>query len=195
MWQLGVVVLPLADRAAFNGAFWRIEGRNVVIIKQKTESPDRLMHDLLHEGYHASQEPELANRAVLDVGNSLDSSPEELAANTFASDVLLDGRANELVTEVAKTARGHGPALKSAVPRVAKLENVSIGALANHLAWVLERQESPINWWGAAHNLQASAATDLMYARDKAFQYLVPPTDLDVDVELLFRALRAEEPA
>lgn len=195
-WELGVVVLPLSDRAAFNGAFWRINGCNVVIMKQNTASLDRLMDDVLHEIYHASQEPERANRAVLDQADRPNATdPEEVAAAAFASDVLLNGRANALAKEVAREAGGYGPALKSATQRVAKRRGVAVGALANHLAWVLERQHEPINWWGTAHNLQEDAKADLAYARDVAFERLTPPIDDDLDVELLFRALRAQEAA
>lgn len=196
-WELGVVVLPLQDRAAFHGAFWRIGGRNVVIIKQRTGSVERQMHDLLHEIYHASQEPELASRVVLEKdAPEISREEEEEAAAVYASDVLLDGRADELAMEVVREARNHGPALKSAVPRVATRVGVSVGALANHLAWLMDRQKpNPINWWGPANNLQQKAGSDLAYARQLAFERLSPPGDDDDDVEMLFRALRDEEEA
>jgi transcriptional regulator with XRE-family HTH domain/Zn-dependent peptidase ImmA (M78 family) len=193
-WELGVVVLPLQDRAAFHGAFWRINGRNVIIIKQKTSSVERQMHDLLHELYHASQEPESLSRAVLDRDSpeySRDQEEEEAAA--YASDVLLDGRANELVVEVGREAGSFGPALKSAVQRVAVRAGVSPGVLANHLAWVLSRQPKPIDWWGPATNLQEQAGADLAWSRQLAFEQLVPPGDDNVDADLLFRALRDDE--
>lgn len=193
-WELGVVVIPLVDRAAFNGAFWRIKRRNVIIIKQKTASPERLIHDALHEIYHASQEPDLPDRAVLEqLERPARTDTEDISANTFASDVLLNGSANELVEEVAREARSHGPALKSAVQQVAYRRHVAVGALANHLAWVLERQSPPLNWWGTAQNLQGNASSDFEYARTIAFNRLAPSGDNDIDVELLFRALRAAE--
>ncbi|HLL02298.1 MAG TPA: XRE family transcriptional regulator [Myxococcaceae bacterium] len=193
-WELGVVVLPLQDRAAFHGAFWRINGRNVIIIKQKTSSAERQMHDLLHELYHASQEPELPSRAVLDRDapeNSRDREEEEAA--TYASDVLLDGRANELAMEVAREAGKFGPALKSSVQRVATRAGVSAGVLANHLAWVLSRQPKPIEWWGAANNLQEQSEAHLDWSRQTAFERLIPPGEDNVDADLLFRALRDDE--
>lgn len=95
----------------------------------------------------------------------------------------------------AYTAYGFRLALKSATQRVARRRGVAVGALANHLAWVLARQDRPINWWGTAHNLQEDAKADLAYARDVAFERLTPPIGDDLDVELLFRALRAQEPA
>jgi hypothetical protein len=67
--------------------------------------------------------------------------------------------------------------------------------LANHLAWVLERQVPPINWWGTAQNLQESATTDLSYARRVALDGLVPKYTTDQDVALLYQALRSEDSA
>jgi transcriptional regulator with XRE-family HTH domain len=194
LWSHGVILIPLSDKAAFHAAFWRIDGRNVVVLKQRTDSVDRLVHDALHEAFHASQQPELSARVVLEGPDPLKSrESEEEDAVTFASDVLLDGRANELALSVAKEAGGYGPALKAAVQRVASDQQLSVGALANHLAWVLDRQDTPINWWGTANSLQASARADLSYAVDVAFARLVPPAGKDdADVELLFRALRTE---
>lgn len=195
LWEHGVVLIPLSDKAAFHAAFWRIDSRNVVILKQRTDSVDRLVHDALHEVFHAAQQPELATRAVLDSADAFNShQSEEEDAVTFASDVLLDGRANDFAIEVASDAGHDGRALKGAVQRVAARENVSVGALANHLAWVLDRQDQPINWRGTANNLQSSAKEDLSYAVKVAFARLIPPSGDDPDVELLFRALRTELP-
>lgn len=195
-WSLGIVVLPLRDRAGFHGAFWRIEGRNVVVLKQQTASLDRVIHDTLHEVFHASQEPELTTRSVIDANDLTQSSkdPEEQEANMFASDVLLAGRANELAEEVAHEAGNHGPALKRATLLVARRHGVSAGALANHLAWILQQQAQPIDWWGTAQNLQTVQAGVLDYARDIAFVRLVPPNEPNIDTELLFTALRSEDP-
>jgi transcriptional regulator with XRE-family HTH domain len=195
-WGLGIVVIPLRDRAGFNGAFWRIEGRNVIVLKQQTSSMDRVMHDTLHELFHASQQPQLLTRSVIETADltSRSSDPEEQEANMFASNILLAGRANELAEEVAKEARNDGPALKSAAMRVARRHGVSAGALANHLAWILQQQSPPFDWWGVAQNLQTSQLRVLDYANQIAFARLVPPAYPDIDAELLFNALRSEVP-
>lgn len=191
-WGLGIVIIPLRDKAGFNGAFWRINGRNVIVLKQQTSSIERVMHDALHEVYHASQEPDLPTRSVIDEADmtSVSTDPEEEEASMFASNVLLNGRANELVKEVADTAHSQGPALKGAASKVAQRHGVSVGALANHLAWVLQQQTSPFNWWGVAQNLQHSQENVLGYASDVAFTRLTPPQEPDLDAELLFNALR-----
>lgn len=193
-WSLGVVLLPLRDPGTFHGAFWRIEGRNVIVLKQRTSSADRLAHDALHELFHASREPERAERSVIDTDNYLESTDgEEEAATEFASDVLLDGRANKLAVAAATSAHNREPALKAAVERTAKAAGVSVGALANHLAWVLSRQSPPRNWWGTAQNLQKNGSEDYQFAKQAAFSRLQPPPDAGVDEDLLFRALRAED--
>lgn len=193
-WSLGVVVIPLNDAAAFHGAFWRIQGRNVIILKQRTESTARWMHDLLHEIYHSSLEPDLPQRTVLDTYDAMESrDKEEEDAATFASDVLLGGRANDLALECIAEAKRDIARLKGAVPKVAQRSGVRADVLANHLAWILDRQpgERRINWWGTAKNLQSDSSTDLSYAWRLCIERLVPPASADLDVDLLYRALRS----
>ncbi len=49
VWSLGIPVLPLRDPGAFHGACWRIEYRNVIVLKQGADSLARWLFDLLHE--------------------------------------------------------------------------------------------------------------------------------------------------
>ena len=49
VWSLGIPVLPLRDPGAFHGACWRIDGRNIIVLKQRTLSLARWLADLLHE--------------------------------------------------------------------------------------------------------------------------------------------------
>jgi transcriptional regulator with XRE-family HTH domain len=191
-WGMGIVIVPLRDRAGFNGAFWRIRGRNIIVLKQQTSSVERVMHDALHEIYHAAQEPHLATRSVIDATDmtSVVTDPEEQEANMFASNVLLNGQANNLAKEVAHIAHFNAPALKAATSKVARQHGVLVGALANHLAWVLQQQATPFNWWGTAQNLQESREDVLGYVSDVAFSRLSPPQESDFDAELLFNALR-----
>ncbi len=96
-WDLGVLVLPLKDSGHFHAATWRIRGRNVIVIKQKTRSEARWMIDLLHELWHAAQNPELPEHSVIEGDPPYPSSEqlmEEQIATDFAADVVFKGRAD-----------------------------------------------------------------------------------------------------
>lgn len=157
VWGLGVVVLPLDDPGAFHGACWRIGGRNVIVLKQRTKSEARWLFDLLHELWHASEEPELSERTILELSETdpdRRNGDEEKKASRFAGNVVLDGRAEELIAALMKETGGEIPLFKSALPKIAKRENVSTGSLANYLAFRLSLQGE--NWWGTANNLQTT---------------------------------------
>jgi Zn-dependent peptidase ImmA (M78 family) len=193
IWNLGIVVLPLDDPGAFHGACWRIKGRNVIILKQKTKSEARWLFDLFHELWHTSEEPELEERTVLELPETdpeRRNGDEEKKASRFAGNVVLDGRAEKLVGLIVQETGGEIPLFKSALPRIAQRENVSADSLANYLAFRLSLQGE--NWWGTANNLQTmgdpwSIARDAFLVRSNISK-LNP-----VDCGLLIRAL--EEPS
>jgi transcriptional regulator with XRE-family HTH domain len=191
-WASGVVVVPLSDPGSLHGALWRFDGRNVVFLKQRTSSAARWLADLLHELYHAAQEPDAMERTVLDLSDFFRSSdPEEAAAATFASDVILAKQAESLFREIAQRSKGQLERFKKLVPHVAEEAGVPADALANYIAWRLERNgEQSHNWWGTATNLQCDNATTIELARDLCFNNLQAVDD--PDVATLFRALRSE---
>ena len=159
-WDLGVPVLPLDDPGAFHGACFREGGRNVVVLKQRTSSEARWAFDLLHELWHAGQEPDLGERTVLEAGVGEaegDFSDEEKTASRFAAAVLLDGRGQELAEKCLAAARNDVPRLKAAVQRVASQESVPIDSLANYMAFRLAAEQNQ-DWWGTANSLQAVGA-------------------------------------
>lgn len=190
VWSLGVPVLPLNDSGAFHGACWRVAGRNVIVLKQRTRSAARWLHDLLHEYFHAAGHPDLEEHPVIEeseMAPSRRSSPEEKAASQFAGDVMLDGRAEELTEECVNAAKGRVEFLKKVVPTVAERNGVSVEALANYIAFRLSLQG--INWWGTATNLQADGISAMCTPRDVLlneanFSVLNP-----IDRDLLLRAL------
>ncbi|MCE9551909.1 MAG: helix-turn-helix domain-containing protein [Planctomycetes bacterium] len=189
-WSLGVAVLPLTDHGAFHGACWRNDGRNVIVLKQRTSSLARWINDCLHEMYHAGQEPEAKERSIIEdaeMSPERRESEEEQEATIFAGDVILDGRAEELVNMCINAASGQVPRLKSAVPIIAESEGVEVGALANYMAFRLSLQG--INWWGTAANLQNGDADPWEIARD----WLLPRLDLErlneIDRHILVQAL------
>ncbi|HEX3426398.1 MAG TPA: XRE family transcriptional regulator [Acidimicrobiales bacterium] len=167
VWRLGIPVVPLADPGAFHAVLWRTGGRNVIVLKQQNRTLSRWVFDLLHEVGHAIEEPTEAEYGVVDDDPEADADGE-VAANRFAGDVLLDGRAEELAQECVEAARGKVEYLKVAVRRVAARSGVETADLANYLAYRLSLQN--INWWGTATNLQSGEGDPWVVAREQFFR-------------------------
>jgi Zn-dependent peptidase ImmA (M78 family)/DNA-binding Xre family transcriptional regulator len=154
VWDLGIPVIPLSDPVRFHGACWRLNGRNVIVLKQSARGPSRWLFDLLHELHHAS-EPESASfaQSTLEATDKTRrESSDEIAAHQFAGRVLLDGRAEELFTDVVRAAQSKAAHLKQATKSIAQQQNVNLGILANYIAFRLYAEG--IDWWGTAANLQ-----------------------------------------
>lgn len=189
-WDLGVVVLPLRDRGTFHGACWRYDGRNVVILKQKSPHEARWLFDLLHEIFHAGQQPRANTLEVIEADeNSTERrhSAEEIAASQFAGEVILDGKAEILAQACVAAAQHSVSRLKSVVPAIAAQHDVGVGSLANYLAYRLSWQG--VNWWGAAANLQANDGDPWTIARDVFIERFPYDIDNELDRQLLDRAL------
>ena len=190
IWSLGVPVLPLNDPGQFHGACWRVSNRNVIVLKQKTNSSARWLHDLLHEYWHAAHEPHLEEHPIIEESElsvSRRASADERSASRFAGDVVLAGQAEELAELSVAAAGGSVERLKHAVRSVATDAHVPLDALANYMAFRLSLQG--INWWGAATNLQAETPLPSRSPRDLLLRSAefgrLNPTDRD----LLLRAL------
>jgi transcriptional regulator with XRE-family HTH domain len=195
-WDLGIVVLPLKDAGAFHGAMWRVKGQNIVVLKQTTKSIDRWLHDLLHEAFHAGQEPHLTERTLIEaseISGERRESDEEWDATQFAADVVLDGRAEELAkacvnaTKANAGASGSIERLKTVVPDVAANARVPVGALANYMAYRLSLQN--IDWWGAAQKLQSVDLDPWSIARDILLQRVQLSRIRGFERDLLLRAI------
>jgi len=190
LWSLGVPVLPLNDPGGFHGACWRVKGRNIIVLHQRTKSATRWLHDLLHEYFHAADHPLLEEHSVIEeseTSNVRRTSAEERNATRFAGDVMLDGRAEELAEACVNVAEGSVERLKAAVSTVARASDVSVEALANYMAFRLALQG--VNWWGAATNLQADGSSMLCTPRELLLRH-TRLTDLNpIDRDLLLRAL------
>ncbi|RBP05026.1 helix-turn-helix protein [Roseiarcus fermentans] len=189
-WDLGVVVLPLRDRGTFHGACWRYAGRNAVVLKQTSKHEARWLFDLLHELFHAGQQPEADTLEVIEADETSSerrNSDEEIAASQFAGDVVLNGEAEALAQACVQAARKSVERLKSVVPSIAEKNGVSVGGLANYLAFRLSWQG--VNWWGAAANLQADDSDPWKIARDVFVERFPYDIDNELDRQLLDRAL------
>ncbi|MDG2565874.1 ImmA/IrrE family metallo-endopeptidase, partial [Vibrio parahaemolyticus] len=131
--DLGVPVIPLNDSGAFHGATWRINGRNVVVLKQKSRHTSKWMFDLLHELYHASQSPELDEFIIVELSETSEerrNDQEEIDANNFAASVLLGEKAGSYIEQCFKNANGNIAWLKNSVIKVAEENDLDCGVLA-----------------------------------------------------------------
>ncbi len=191
--------MPLKDSGAFHAACWRVGGRNVIVLKQRTGSSGRWLFDLIHEICHALEEPNSPEFQVIESGvdsieASSDSAPSEVRANLFAGNVVLAGRAEELaeravdLTKKRPTEPGRLELLKKAVVSLATKEHVSVDALANYLAYRLALQGE--NWWGAAMNLQRTDEDPWSVARDVLLERTRLQKLNALDRRLLTQALR-----
>jgi hypothetical protein len=192
-WDLGIIVLPLADSGQFHGACWRIAGTNVVVLKQGERSAARWLLDLLHESFHAGRFPERSDFEVVEEPETSDvrrEDREEQQATWFASLVATDGRAEELFKAATDQAHGDLRRLKAAVARVATTAGADAGVLANYAAYRLSMQGE--NWWGTAANLQDRSLDPLEVAREAFFRHFDFSDLDDTGLELLTLALHDE---
>jgi len=194
--DLGIAVLPLNDPGAFHGACWRIDGRNVIVLKQRTNSPARWVIDLLHELRHLASRPSIEDISVIEPELLSKNAPsdvvdEETEATDFGGEIALGDNVEELAEKCVKAAKGKLEWLKSAVPRVAKDENVPVDLLANYMAYRLSLQGE--NWWGAAQNLQVLKGNPWQVARD----FVLARADFGkinpIERDFLLQALSADE--
>jgi transcriptional regulator with XRE-family HTH domain len=192
-WDLGIVVLPLGDGGQFHGAHWRIDGVNVVVLKQGERSAAKWLIDLLHEIFHAARFPDELSHVVVEEPETSDhrrDDPEERQATWFASLVATGGRAEEIFAELIAETNGDIRRLKSAVARKATATGLDAGVIANYVAQRLSLQD--VSWWGAAANLQDRSLDPLVAARDVFFRRF-DFTNLDeTELELLQLALHDE---
>ena len=190
VWDLGVVVLPLKGKGTFHGACWRYEGRNAIVLKQTSKHEARWTFDLLHELFHAAQRPEVETFELVEADATSAErrgSNEEIAASQYAGDVMLDGMADELAQRCVGLARNRIQRLKGVVGGVARAGGVSVGALANYLAFRLSWEG--FNWWGTAANLQRDDGDPWKIARDVFVERHPYRIEDEIDRALLDRAL------
>jgi hypothetical protein len=157
-------------------------------------SDARWLFDLLHELCHAGQEPDKDEFVVIEGADSaqeLQLSEEEKMASQFAGNVILDGRAEELVKKCVQSANRSVEQLKRVVPTVARQEHVSTDALANYMAFRLSLQK--LDWWGAAINLQVPSTAAWRITRDLLLARANIEVLDEVDRDLLLQALPSSE--
>ncbi len=191
IWDLGICVIPLDDSGAFHGASWNIDGRHVIVLKQKTKYQARWLYDLLHEFKHVLSDLDSENIGVIEYNEISPfgghESEKEREANTFASLLILDGRAETLAQKCVTEAQGKMELLKNAVIKVSQAENVGVDSLANYLAFRLSRQGQ--DWWGTANTLQTEEPSPIKITQKKLLEHLKLKKLAEPDQALLKRAL------
>jgi len=194
VWSLGVPVLPLDDEGAFDGAYWRVDGRHVIVLKQKSLSSARWLFDLLHDFRHATQHPALLENQIIESPPSSPeriNAPDEIDASEFAGDVTLAGHGPELVAACEAATAGRLQRLKSELPGVAKTLGVDLASAANFMAFQLSRTGQ--NWWGTAANLQPPGEQPWLMARDILLEHIQLDELSGPDQTLLRDALTERE--
>ena len=194
VWDLGIPILTLEDPGSFHGVSFYINERNVIVLKQNTTSTSRWMFDLLHEFWHASNDPKIRplhemekNRFKHEAKNS-----DEDIANKFAAAALLGRDPNELIDICVKKAKHHVPRLKATIHLVAKRENVSVSALANCVAFRYAK-EGNHDLWGIAANLQDSEDNPRKIIRNVLFENINFSSLAEADLELLKQSITYEK--
>lgn len=189
-WQLGIPILPLSDPGGFHAAFWRHEGRGVIVLKQGHRNSALWSFDLGHELRHAIEAPHESHRFVVDLPpQDLEghAPPEEVAANEFAADLLLGLKHERFFDLVWEKSEGKPALLKRTVELVARKEKVEVGLLAYYIAHRV--QARGISWWGTAVNLQPPSADPWALCKEE-FLARVDLSRLEViDRELMLQAL------
>jgi transcriptional regulator with XRE-family HTH domain len=193
-WDMGIPVLPLRDPGIFHGATWRVQGRNVIVVKQQTKSEARWMTDILHEVRHAAENPDLSENSAIEFDPRSDAytkSVDEEIATDFAADVLLNGKAEELAEECATACSRRMEWLKTSVHKVATRNGVREDVLANYLAYRLANEGQ--DWWATAMAMQRTNDDVWKLVREPAllrldWSRLAPP-----DRELLQMSLHSKE--
>ncbi len=193
-WDMGIPILPLSDPGVFHGATWRVQFRNVVVVKQRTTSEARWMTDILHELWHAAQSPELPESGVIELdprSEAYTQSVDEEIATDFAADVLLNGKAEELAEECAAVCNRRMEWLKNAVQKVATRNAVREDVLANYLAYRVKMEGQ--DWWATATSMQRTRQDAWQLVREPIllrtdWNRLSPP-----DRELLQKSLQPKE--
>lgn len=168
VWGMGICVLPLNDPGVFHGASWNIDGKHIIILKQKTQSHARWIFDLLHEVYHVFAHLDKENTSVLELEElnpfSNNDSIEELEANSFANQVIFGSRAEELAEQCVLEAKWDIKNLSKAVIKVAKKEKIREDFLSNYIAYRLTFQGE--SWWSSAIKMQITEPNPFIITKD-----------------------------
>jgi transcriptional regulator with XRE-family HTH domain/Zn-dependent peptidase ImmA (M78 family) len=168
-WDMGIYILPLNDSGIFHGAAWNINGKHVIVLKQRVTAHAKWLFDLLHELYHIlvhlKNSPDDVIIELSEISPmSKEEDERELEANSFASQIIFNENPEKMAQEAVTLAKGKIEFLKSAVEKIAKQYNVREDCLANYLAYRLAYQGN--QWWSTADTLQVKEPEPFIVVRD-----------------------------
>lgn len=174
VWDLGICLVPLKDSGVFHGACWNIDGKHVIVLKQKTSSQAKWIFDLLHELYHVFVHLEDAGAAIVELEEitfmSIDDSEEEGEANAFANRVIFGTRAEDIAKKCLDKANRRLDRLKRCVLEVADEEGIRADFIANYIAYRLSLENH--NWWGTADSLQVKTPSPADFVLHRLIDHL-----------------------
>ncbi len=155
-WDLGISVVPLNDQGVFHGASWNIDGKHVIVLKQRSQAHARWIFDLLHELYHVFVHLVEVNTSVIEIEElnpfAENYSIEEKEANAFADQFIFDHQAENIVQKSLEIAGYRLDQLKKATLSMSDETGIRADFIANYLAFRLQMNDK--NWWGTANTLQ-----------------------------------------
>jgi transcriptional regulator with XRE-family HTH domain/Zn-dependent peptidase ImmA (M78 family) len=191
VWDLGISVIPLNDQGVFHGASWNINGKHVVVLKQRNQAHARWIFDLLHELYHVFVHLENDNSSVIEVEElnpfANNDSVEEKEANAFADQFIFDHKAEQIVQKSLEKASYRLDQLKKATITISNETNIRVDFIANYLAFRLQMNEK--NWWGTANSLQVTDPDPFSVAKKVLNQRVSRENLNSIDKNLLESAL------
>lgn len=193
VWGCGVPVIPLKERGGFDAGYFRVAGRDVVVVNSVHREESRWLFYLLHDVHHVSETPDqpMLVENILD-GETAATEGSERRANQFATEAIFGGRSEALFQLALEKSQGKRALLQRAVVLVARQQNVDAGALALNVAYRLHEQGE--DWWGAAFNMQDRRGQPWDIARDTLMKHLNWSLLEPLDADLLGRALEVEPP-
>jgi Zn-dependent peptidase ImmA (M78 family) len=189
-WDQGIAVVPLGDPGVFHGAIWSVDGRVVIVLKQRTKWESRWTFDLAHELGHAARHLADSSSSVVELAEVNPLAPnvdeDEREASEFAAELLL-GEPETMARELAERTARAMKRLKAQVQAVAANHGVEADALANYMAWRLELEGE--DWWATAATLQEASGRAPTTARASLLARIDWARLSDDDAALLRAAL------
>lgn len=155
-WSINIAVFATDDAIGMNGAFWKRDGKAVIVLRNRGTEESRALFDLLHELFHmlTASDDSLVLIEADETSRDRRESRDERRADRFAAEVLTRRRLAELFREIVHESRGQASRLKLSVERTSEKTGIPIGVIANILAKQISDGQSNPNWWAAARSLQ-----------------------------------------